>query len=487
MSRAQTEAARETAAESLEPLFQPRSIAVAGASSNPHSQGYEFVQALVEAGFQGPIYPVNPRLEELLGVKAYPNLQAIPGPVDYVISAVPASAVLDLVDGAREKGVRLIHFFTARFSETGREDAARLEQELRRRVQEAGIRVIGPNCMGLYYPKRKITFDPVLPLRPGNIGFLTQSGSHAFRLIMRGADRGLSFSKVISYGNAMDINEADLLEHFAHDPDTHIIGAYIEGVRDGRRFFEALRRAAKVKPVIVMKGGRTAAGTAAARSHTASLASQREVWKAAMRQAGALEVSTLNEMIDLLVAFALAGPAKGNRVAVLGGAGGETVETADVCNEAGLDVAPLPSEVRDVLREKLPHAWDWVGNPVDGSILEWGRNEALDVIKLMAASPQYDAVLANVRWLEHTLNRENGEDAFRRTLEDLKRLAKDYGKATVMIMGEPESQQEERWKAVREARAELAASAVALYPDAQRAAWSLGTYIRYHTETRQQA
>jgi hypothetical protein len=128
-----------------------------------------------------------------------------------------------------------------------------------------------------------------------------------------------------------------------------------------------------------------------------------------------------------------------------------------------------------------------VGNPVDGSILEWGRNEALDVIKLMAASPQYDAVLANVRWLEHTLNREDGEEAFRKTLEDLKRLAKEHGKATVMIMGEPESQQEERWKAVREARAELAASGVALYPDVERAARSLGAYIRYHAERRQLA
>lgn len=482
MIRAQTEPAPGAGTDHLEALFRPRSIAVVGASSNKQSQGYEFVQALVEAGFAGAIYPVNPRLEELLGLKAYPNLQSIPEDVDYVISAVPAMAVLELVEGARAKGVRLIHFFTARFSETGREQASRLEQQLKERLQEAGIRAIGPNCMGLYYPQRKITFDPVLPLRPGAVGFLTQSGSHAFRFIMRGVDRGLGFSKVISYGNALDLNEADFLEHFAQDPDTQVIAAYIEGVRDGRRFFQALRRAAAAKPVIIMKGGRTEAGHAAARSHTASLASQRSVWQAALRQAGALEVRTLNEMLDLVLAFVHAGPARGNRVAVLGGAGGETVETADICNEAGLDVAPMPQEVRQSLKETIPNAWDWVGNPIDASILEWGRNEALDVIRAMAQSPSYDAVLVNARWLEHTLNREDGEQVFRKTLDLLKRLAKDYGKATAMVMGEPESQQEERWKAVREARAELSAAGVAIYPDIERAARALGTYVRYLAE-----
>jgi acyl-CoA synthetase (NDP forming) len=455
-----------------------------GASSNKQSQGYEFVQALIEMGFPGPIYPVNPRINELLGLKAYPDLQSIPGTVDFVISAVPAAAVLELVDGAAAKKTRLIHFFTARFSETGREDAAVLEQELRRRTREAGIRVIGPNCMGLYYPKRKISFDPVLPDRPGSVGFLTQSGSHAFRVVVRGAARGIGFSKAISYGNAMDLNEADFLDHFARDPETKVIAAYIEGVRDGRRFFEALRRAAAKKPVIIMKGGRTEAGQAAAQSHTASLASQRAVWQAALHQAGALEVTTLNEMIDLMVAFVHAGPARGPSVAVLGGAGGETVETADLCHEAGLTVLPLPPEVRASLREKLPNTWDWVGNPIDASILEWGRNEALEVIRSMAESPKYHAVLANIRWLEHTLNREDGEELFRKTLAFLKTLAHDFGKATVMVMGEPEAEQEDRWKTMRAARSELCESGVALYPDAERATRALGRYVRYLEERR---
>ena len=257
-----------------------------GRLCEPQSQGYEFVQGLVEIGFPGPVHPVNPKLDELLGQKAYPRLEAIPGPVDFVISAVPASATLELVEGAKAKGAKLIHLFTARFSETGRDDAAELERELKRRVKEAGIRVIGPNCMGLYYPKAKLTFDPRLPTEPGDVGFLTQSGSHAFRVTGRGKERGLRFSKVISYGNALDLDEADFLDHFAEDPDTSVIAAYVEGIRDGRRFFSALRRAAARKPVIVLKGGRSAAGHAAASSHTAALAGQMKVWRGAVRQAG---------------------------------------------------------------------------------------------------------------------------------------------------------------------------------------------------------
>jgi acyl-CoA synthetase (NDP forming) len=342
--------ARSVTSGPIETLFRPQSIAVVGASANPQSQGYEFVQALVEMGFPGPIYPVNPKLGELLGRKAYPRLEAIPGPVDFVISAVPAVATLELVESASAKGTRLIHLFTARFSETGRDDAVALERELRSRVKKSGIRVIGPNCMGVYYPKAKLTFDPGLPAEPGAVGFLTQSGSHAFRVIRRGKERGLRFSKVISYGNALDLDEADFLDHFAQDPDTKVIAAYVEGIHDGRRFFSALRHATASKPVIILKGGRSVAGHAAASSHTAALAGEMQVWRGAVGQAGAIEVRTINELVDMLVAFEFAGPAAGNRVAVLGGAGGETVESADLCNEAGLDLPLPPDDIRRELR-----------------------------------------------------------------------------------------------------------------------------------------
>jgi len=466
----------------LEQLLSPGSIAVAGASAKKESQGYEYVQTLLEAGYKGPVYPINPRLEELLGLKCYPDLRSVPGEVDLVISAVPAAATLELVEAAIEKRVKLIHFFTARFSETGRADAAELEAELMRRTREAGIRVIGPNCMGLHYPRRGISFDPALPREMGPVGILSQSGSHAFRIIGRGAERGVGFSKVISYGNAMDLNESDFLEHFARDPETGVIGAYIEGVKDGRRFFRALREAASAKPVVVLKGGRTAAGRAAATSHTASLASEAAVWHAAVRQAGALEVSSLNELIDMLVAFTHAGRAAGPRVAVLGGAGGEMVESADLCNEAGLDVAPIPADLRESLKEIVPNTWDWISNPIDGSILEWAKPQALQVLQALAASPAYDVVLANVRWLEFMAVREDGEVLLQEALRQLKSLAKDNGKATLFVLGDSESPDERRRRAVGLARSEFAEAGVALYPDIERAARTLGAYVRYWRE-----
>ncbi len=204
------------------------------------------------------------------------------------------------------------------------------------------------------------------------------------------------------------------------------------------------------------------------------------VWHSAVRQAGAVEVRTINELVDMLVTFKYAGPAAGNRVAVLGGAGGETVESADLCQEAGLELPLPPDEMRQELREKMPHAWDWVGNPVDASILAWGRrSESFAVMEMMAASPAYDAIIANVRGLEHALGREDGEELFRETMDRARRLAKESGKAALYVLGEPESSEEWRWKGANRVREELAAAGVALYPDMDRATQALGRYLRY--------
>ena len=472
------EATAEKSALDLDEVFHPRSVAIVGASTNQRSQGYEFVQAFLSFGFPGPIYPVNPRLEAVMGLKAYPRLDDIPGPVDFVISAVPARATVELVQSAVAKGVKLIHFYTGRFSETGREDAAAIEGELRRLTREAGIRVIGPNCMGLYYPKEKITFSSEFPREPGNIAFLSQSGSHAWDLIGRGSQRGLRFSKVISYGNALDLNESDLLEYCARDAETEIIATYIEGVRDGRRFFDALRTAAENKPVVVFKGGRTTAGQAAARSHTASLASTQNVWHVAMEQAGALEVRSLNELTDMLVALRAAGPARGLRTAVLGGAGGGTVEAADLCHEAGLQLPPVPAEVREQLRDKLPHAWDWVGNPLDDSILDWGGGfDGSDIIALMAASPAYDAIIENANF-DFLLSPED-DSVYRRTIERLKSIATTSGKAAMVVLNLKRPREEWRRKAVARAYQDMVAAGAALFPDMERASRTMGRYLSY--------
>ena len=210
-----------------------------------------------------------------------------------------------------------------------------------------------------------------------------------------------------------------------------------------------------------------------------------DVWRGAVRQAGAVEVRTINELIDMLVAFEFAGPAAGNRVAVLGGAGGETVESADLCQEAGLGLPLPPDEMREELREKMPHAWDWVGNPVDASILSWGRrSESFAVMEMMAANPAYDVIIANVRGIEHALGRDDGGELFRATIEEAKHLAKESGKAAMFVLGEPESSEDWRWKGAIRVRDELAAAGVAVYPDMDRATQAMSRYLRYLADRR---
>jgi len=435
---------------------------------------------LLDFGFQGLVYPVNPGLPEMLGLRAYPSLQDIPGSVDYVVSCIPAGGVLDLVEDCRLKRVKVIQFFTGRFSETGRQEATLLEEELRRRALSAGIRIIGPNCMGVYYPSQGLSFRPDLPKEAGRVALLSQSGNNAVEVVCHGAGRGLRFSKAVNYGNALDLNESDFLDYLADDPETDVVGAYIEGVSDGRRFLNVLRRAAAHKPVVVHKGGRTAAGARAAVSHTAALAGTRQVWQAALRQAGAVQADTQEQLIDMLVAFAFVRPGMGRRVGVVGGGGGRAVQAADACEEEGLVVASLPPDMRQTLRERAPQLWDWVGNPVDQSILAGAGApvSGVQILEMMAASPHFDVLIANVGedWI---LGRPDAEERLRHLVVRFLDVAQRTAKPLALVLGPAESPEEWRRRAVDEARARLVGAGLAVYPSVERAAWALSRFLGY--------
>lgn len=400
----------------LEELLSPRSVAVAGVSKSGWG-GSQFVNAMKTQGFQGEIYPVNPKYEELFDMKVYPSVKDIPGPVDYVISSVPSHQVLNLIDDCIHKGVRIIHLFTARFSETGRQDAIELEQEVLRRARSAGIRIIGPNCMGVCYPKMGLAFRPAhhAKVEPGRVGFISQSGSVAGEMIEMCNLRGMSISKGVSYGNAIDLNESDYLEYLGEDPETDIILMYVEGVRDGRRFFNTLKKVTSQKPVIIIKGGRGVSGTRATASHTASLAGSIGVWNVAVSQAGAINVANMSELIDMAVAFHFLPPVYDFRVGVGGGAGGTSVTAADQCEEAGLNVVPLPDTIRNELKKRGNPAWDWISNPVDFSILPRDE-ESVEVLQLMAVDPGFDLVINYVS--PHHFHRFASEGQERATIEE---------------------------------------------------------------------
>ncbi len=378
----------------LDYVFHPRAVAVVGVSPQQPgfaSVGATFVTALKEAGCPA-VYPVNPKYQEIEGLKCYASILDIEGPVDHVISSVPARIVPQLVEDCIAKGVKTIHFFTAGFSETGEEEMAELEASVVDRAKEAGIRVIGPNCMGLYVPSAGLSFMLGFPTEPGPVGYISQSGGNAGDMLYTSVPRGIRYSKVVSYGNAADIGESELLEYLAEDPETEVIAAYIEGVRDGRRFFRAMRKASAAKPVVVLKGGRTEAGTRAVFSHTASLAGSIQVFDALCRQVGAVRVDSVEEMVDLVAAFRYMEPPAGPGIAVVGGGGGFSVFAADEIDEAGLKCPVLPDETQARLREFTPVAGTSVRNPVD-SIVVFEPAKLAQTLRIVGEAENIDVVL----------------------------------------------------------------------------------------------
>jgi len=377
----------------LDYMFHPRSLAVVGAST--HDGPGSFVTATKEMGFKGDLYPVNPKAEEIQGLRCYPSLTAIPGHVDHVISSIPLRFVEGLMEECVAKNVKVVHFFTAGFSETGDEDATALERRVLARARDAGIRVIGPNCMGLYVPASGVSFMPGLPTEPGSVAMLSQSGANAGEFCRTAAVRGLRYSKVVSYGNGTDVRESELLEYAAEDPDTSVIASYIEGITDGAHFMRALRKAAAAKPVVILKGGRTEAGSRATASHTGSLAGSLQVFDAAVRQAGAVRVDRMEELVDQAVAFRFLGSLPGPRAGIVGGGGGYSVLASDEIGASGLEMPVLPADIQQKLRDFTPTAGTSVRNPVDTSV-GWGPDglkPMLDTIRIVSEAPNVDYIL----------------------------------------------------------------------------------------------
>ncbi|MBM3149183.1 MAG: hypothetical protein FJZ88_04020, partial [Chloroflexi bacterium] len=388
--------------ETMEAIFHPNAIAVAGASEAPSSFGYHFIRHLLDYGYPGHIYPVNPNKEIILGLKAYQNLGSIPDTVDYVICCLPASKVVDLLLECPAKGVKVVHLLAAGLSETGRQEGRELEAGILHTAKGLGVRLVGPNCLGIYYPKGGMASTYGLPQKPGTISAVFQSGGASQLLVRSGELHGLRFSKVISYGNALDLDESDFLDYLAEDEETRVVAAYFEGIKDGQRFLRALTNAAQAKPVIAIKGGRSLAGAKAAASHTAAIAGSEVVWRSVLKKTGVAVVHDLDEMADTLVAFSLMPGIKGNKAGIMTIAGGGLcVMAADICENAGLSVPRLPDDIKNVLKARAPGIWDWIGNPIDASLIVAGASSSFfDLAKEMASilskSPAFDFVLVEL-------------------------------------------------------------------------------------------
>jgi len=381
--------------QALDAVFNLKSVAIVGvAKEDEFNTGRLFLNHIIEYGFKGPIYLVNPKGGEAFGIKIYPQLKAIPGPVDYVISCIRAPLVPQLIKDSAAKGVKAVCVFTSGFSEFGTQQGRDLERELQRLAQTTGVRVIGPNCLGIHSPKAGFSFAPDFPKESGRVAFLCQSGGNTLYLVRAAAARGIRFSKVISYGNGADIDETDLLSYFQQDQETGIVAAYIEGIKDGQRFYRTLKAMSATKPVVILKGGRTQAGSAVAASHTASLAGSDRVWKDVVRQAGAISVDTLDELVDMLVTLSYMPPLGGRRVAMVGVGGGAGVLATDDWDENGFVLPKLPEPIRQAWRTALGNdAGTILSNPVDIPHMGFGQEPFLTALAKLHAFEGIDLLV----------------------------------------------------------------------------------------------
>lgn len=382
----------------FEPIFYPKSIAVIGASTTSIKAGSVWVWSLKTAGFPGSIYPIGSKSGHIANLEISTNLRLVPGEVDYVIVAIPRQSVLDLLDDCVAKNVKAVQFFTAGFSEMDAQQGHKLEEQMLEKARQGNVRIIGPNCIGVYCPERKIPFPMGTLGASGSVGFLSQSGGIAAKLVTMGTTRHISYSKGVSFGNGIDLDASDFLQYLAADPKTRVIGAYLEGTRDGARLFNTMKEVAKAKPLIVWKGGRTEAGIRAAMSHTGSLASSAAVWSAMLKQAGAIEVHSLEEMTDTLLIFQQLGDWQGTRAAIIGGladgGGGNSVAAGDACMGNGLKVPPLSLETKQKLSELLGEVGSILRNPVDVSQAQFRGLETLfQSIDLVARDTAIDVIL----------------------------------------------------------------------------------------------
>jgi len=351
-------------------IFNPETVAVVGASNALDKWGAGIFSRLLIAPEVKSIYPVNNKSVEVQGVKAYPTVRDLPERVDFVVIAIPYEGVLQVIKDCAEKGIKAALIITAGLGETGPE-GAELERQVAAVASQAGIRLIGPNCMGHFNTANGLsTLRMGMPIGKGGVGVISQSGGFAMHILQSGTELGVGFSKFVSVGNEADLHFEDFLEYFLKDDDTKIITGYIEGLRKGRDFFRLAREYSKKKPIVVYKVGRTEAGARAARSHTSAIAGSDEICDAMFRQAGVIRVGEVEELFDVAAALLGQPLPRGNRVAILTGGGGFGCVASDACAELGLNVAPLSPQTIKRLDEVLPARWPH-GNPVDTVASGW--------------------------------------------------------------------------------------------------------------------
>lgn len=382
----------EAMLKNLGRIFEPKSVAIVGASATPNKIGNVLVRNFLDSRFPGKVYPINPKYPELFGLKCYARVEDVPGSVDCVIVATPAETVPAIMEGCARKKVGGVIILSGGFEEVRRDDLAKKVKEI---ADANGIPVVGPNCLGVFNPYSKVDsiFLPVYKLeRPkaGGIAFVTQSGAVGSTVVDLMAYYGVGLSKFISYGNGTVVDESDYLEYLMQDENTKIIILYLEGVKDGRKLLQAMKKVNKVKPIIALKAGKGAGGQAAARSHTGNIAGSYLAYNAAFKQAKVAEADGIDEVFDFVKIFNQSKP-KGNRMGVITNGGGMGVLTADYIESEGLALAQFSEETKKELKKILP-TYGTVANPLD-LVADAGVEAYEKAINVMMKDPNIDGLI----------------------------------------------------------------------------------------------
>jgi acyl-CoA synthetase (NDP forming) len=447
------------------------------------------VRALQRFGFRGDIYPINPRLKELRGLPVYPSISHVPGDVDFARVYVPTPMVFEVVKACREKGVKGVEIFTGGFGEMGTDEGKKLEGELASLAGD-GMRIIGPNCFGVYSPESCVTQIPgeKYQREGGSLGFMSQSGGLSEDIFRYAVDYGLKFSHGISYGNACDVNEVDILRYFEADSNTRIASAYLEGVKNGMDFLDAARRVAQQKPLVIWKGGLTPSGARVAATHTGSLAGNEKVWSALFRQTGAVPVHGIEELLDTALAFYHLPPQVDPRVALVCGGGGTGVAFSDTCYHEGLTLAELTPKVQDDIAGLLPPLGTSAHNPIDvgppfppGEVLE-------KIMEILAASGQVGSMVLDkvspslgLREVMGYAEQIGWEE--KSQLEEIPvKIAEKYGIPVIVVLREGGDREGSRAceRERKRLRDYYLGKGLGVYPTTDRALKSLGRMIHYY-------
>ncbi len=464
-------------------LFNPRAVVIVGVSKGKDWGGSHYLETFKEYEYPGPVYPVNPKYEgeEIQGCKVYGSISSLPDdpPIDLGIVAVPAKITPQIVEELGQKGVLFAHIFSSGYSELG-EEGKQLEQQLLEKAKKNSIRILGPNCMGIYNPKGRIGFTHRLPLVGGPVAFVSQSGGNAHRHAFAGLVKGYYFSKIISLGNQIDLDLVDFLNYFRSDPDTKVISMYVENIRrSGNEFVQLLKETTKEKPVIIWKGGKLEAGHSAVRSHTGGLAGNIKLWKSMAHQTGVILVNNFKELIEMIQTTLLYKIPNNLGTAIITGGGGPAVELTDECEAFGLKVPRITEKAQKMINEFIPEVNSNLSNP-----LEFGANGShenmIKVMRILDKEPHISSIMItnNLEWYSsEKLNIEDVVKSFANTISpnSNKNLISIYNSIWV---------RKETIDVINKFYSKTRENGIIVYDSAQAAAksiyrlWSYGNYLK---------